>query len=150
MSSREWRCNWSSADRPCSIYIWVIDNFVAYQGASCIRGFTVYCDFSQIKDWVCYRGSRHSSLIFKWIKPRHSRYRDSYVKDKTVARPSYLLHRDPMLVRRYLKIGMCMCVFLNISKESLNQETVPKYYIRQQMPYLYPVTVTYIFLLGIC
>ena len=28
--SREWRCSWSSADRRCFNYIWVIDNFVAY------------------------------------------------------------------------------------------------------------------------
>ena len=26
--SREWRCRWSSADRRCSKYIWVIDNFI--------------------------------------------------------------------------------------------------------------------------
>ena len=25
---REWRCNWSSADRRCSDYIWVINNFL--------------------------------------------------------------------------------------------------------------------------
>ena len=41
MLSREWRCSWSSADRRCSNYIWVIDNFIAYKGASYIRGFTV-------------------------------------------------------------------------------------------------------------
>ena len=28
--SRERRCSWSSADRRCSNYIWVIDNFIAY------------------------------------------------------------------------------------------------------------------------
>ena len=27
--SREWRCRWSSADRRCSNYIWVIDNAIA-------------------------------------------------------------------------------------------------------------------------
>ena len=30
VSSREWRCSCSSADRRCSNYIWVIDNFIAY------------------------------------------------------------------------------------------------------------------------
>ena len=39
--SREWRCSWSSADRRCSNYIWVIDNFIAYCGASYIRDLTV-------------------------------------------------------------------------------------------------------------
>ena len=40
--SWEWRCSWSSADRRCSNYISVINNFTAYQGATYIRGFTVY------------------------------------------------------------------------------------------------------------
>ena len=41
--SWEWRCrcSWSSADRRCSNYIWVINNFIAYWGATYIRGFTV-------------------------------------------------------------------------------------------------------------
>ena len=29
MLSREWRCSWSSADRRCSNYIWVINNLIA-------------------------------------------------------------------------------------------------------------------------
>ena len=29
----EWRCSWSSADRRCSNYIWVINNLIAYRGA---------------------------------------------------------------------------------------------------------------------
>ena len=28
--SREWRCSWSSADRRCCNYIWVINNCIAY------------------------------------------------------------------------------------------------------------------------
>ena len=39
--SREWRCSWSSADRRCSNYIWVIDSSIAYQGPSYIRDLTV-------------------------------------------------------------------------------------------------------------
>ena len=39
--SRSLRCSWSSADRRCSNYIWVIDNFIAYWGASYIRDLTV-------------------------------------------------------------------------------------------------------------
>ena len=41
MSSQEWRCSWSSADRRCSNYIWVNDNFIAYWGSTYIRDFTV-------------------------------------------------------------------------------------------------------------
>ena len=39
--SWEWRCSWSSADRRCSNYIWVINNFIANSGATYIRGLTV-------------------------------------------------------------------------------------------------------------
>ena len=39
--SREWRCSWSSADRQCSNYIWVINKIIAYQGATYIRDLTV-------------------------------------------------------------------------------------------------------------
>ena len=39
--SRGWRCSWSSADRRCSNYIWVINRLVVYQGATYIRGLTV-------------------------------------------------------------------------------------------------------------
>ena len=28
--SGEWRCSWSSADRRCSSYVWVISNLIAY------------------------------------------------------------------------------------------------------------------------
>ena len=38
---REWRSSWSSADRRCSNYIWVIKNVIAYLGATNIRDFTV-------------------------------------------------------------------------------------------------------------
>ena len=40
--SRELRCSWGSADRRCSNYIWVINNFIAFSCASYIRGLTVY------------------------------------------------------------------------------------------------------------
>ena len=40
MLSREWRCSWSSVDRWCSNYIWMINNFIA-QGVTHIRGFMV-------------------------------------------------------------------------------------------------------------
>ena len=40
--SREWRYSWSSADRRCSKYIWVINNLIANSGAPYIRDLTVY------------------------------------------------------------------------------------------------------------
>ena len=41
MLSREWRCSWSSADRRCSNYIWVINNLIAQSSASYIRDLAV-------------------------------------------------------------------------------------------------------------
>ena len=42
VSSWEWRCSWSNADRRCSNYIWVTNNIIAHKGASYIRDLTVY------------------------------------------------------------------------------------------------------------
>ena len=42
VSSRKWRRSWSSADGRCSNYIWVINNSIAYLGASIIRGWRRY------------------------------------------------------------------------------------------------------------
>ena len=39
--SREWRCSWSSADRRCSNYSWVGNDFIAYQGVAYIRDLMV-------------------------------------------------------------------------------------------------------------
>ena len=36
-----WKCSWSSADRRCSNYIWVINSLISHKGASYIRDFTV-------------------------------------------------------------------------------------------------------------
>ena len=36
------RCSWSSTDRRCSNYIWVINTFIAYYGATYIRGLTYW------------------------------------------------------------------------------------------------------------
>ena len=43
--SQEGRCSWSSTDRRCSNYIWVISSFIAYWGVTYIRGLTVvFCE----------------------------------------------------------------------------------------------------------
>ena len=39
--SWEWRCNWSSADRRCSNYIWVMKKCIANSCVSYIRGLTI-------------------------------------------------------------------------------------------------------------
>ena len=40
--NQTWRCSWSSANRQWSNYIWVINNIIAYKGATYIRGLMVY------------------------------------------------------------------------------------------------------------
>ena len=39
--SQKWRCSWSSANRGCSNYIWLIIIFIAYKGAPYIRSLRV-------------------------------------------------------------------------------------------------------------
>ena len=36
--SWEWRCSWSSTDRRCSNYIWIINNFIAYKDVTYFYG----------------------------------------------------------------------------------------------------------------
>ena len=43
--SREWRCSWSSDDRRCSNYIWVINTLIVRWGATYIKKLTVYLRF---------------------------------------------------------------------------------------------------------
>ena len=40
--SKKLKCSWSSADSRCSNYIWVINKFIAYKGATYIRGLPVH------------------------------------------------------------------------------------------------------------
>ena len=64
--SWEWRCSWSSAGRRYSNYIWVINNFDAYTGATYIRGFRVGSGISV--SWLMSRlsGATPSSQIIPY------------------------------------------------------------------------------------
>ena len=74
--SWEWRCCWSSADRRCSNYIWVINNFITYWGENYIRGFTVIifiivaCDCLSMSIFNCAFGVRHGWTITSSQKSR--------------------------------------------------------------------------------
>ena len=57
MLSREWRCSWSSADRRCSNYIWLINNLIAHWSAPYIRDLTVRTRPPKIQ-FSCCRISR--------------------------------------------------------------------------------------------
>ena len=55
--SWEWRCSWSSADRRCSNYIWVINNCIAYYILEVLR----YLFVSIIRDDVSKEAWLNSS-----------------------------------------------------------------------------------------
>ena len=66
--SWEWRCSWSSADRRCSNYIWLINNLIAYQSASYIRDLTVVRIVIQTLNWKENKSVKtifHSSRLVK-------------------------------------------------------------------------------------
>ena len=57
---REWRCSWRSADRRCSNYICVINNFIAYLCAAYIKGLAVYGLSLGPSNWITPRGGTPS------------------------------------------------------------------------------------------
>ena len=70
MLSREWSCSWSSADRRCSNYIWVINNLIAYLSAAYIRDLTVlsWCHICKSRPFIEDRAPFvYGCLIFKWF-----------------------------------------------------------------------------------
>ena len=65
--SREWRCSWSSVDRRCSNYIWVINNFIT-SGVPYIRDFMVVFNMFPISNWhvtipLCWGASKGTRKI---------------------------------------------------------------------------------------
>ena len=79
--SWEWRRSWSSTDRLCSNYIWVINKFIAYQPAPYIRGLTVclFCIKSIRLDGPEDRHLRNSSFgghvtAVTWPRSRFTGY----------------------------------------------------------------------------
>ena len=69
--SREWRCSWSSADRRCSNYIWVINNFIACYDVSHFRALMVL-QSSIFKIFTCFRTNLRCYLFpNKWSFSHH-------------------------------------------------------------------------------
>ena len=96
--SREWRCSWSSADRRCSNYIWVMDNFIALQGASYIRDLTVSSFLTShiAQNWQAFR---------KWMLAQFLSIADngvSLVVNNEVRYLFLVLHAIPWLPVRVL------------------------------------------------
>ena len=62
--SQECRCSWGRADRRCSNYIWVINNFNVYQGTSYIGGLTVLIIYCGKFGWG---NMSHPSHVFSYF-----------------------------------------------------------------------------------
>ena len=86
--SWEWRCSWSSADRRCSNYISVINNFIAHKGVTYIRDLTIhvqhcktnfqilYGDITYIPMWCIYK----QSICYRQISNiRHTKFQNFLV-----------------------------------------------------------------------
>ena len=65
MLSGDWRCSWSSADRRCSNYIWVINNLTVYYSAFYIRDMTVVAEIRMLLERLI------SSIGFLILLRRH-------------------------------------------------------------------------------
>ena len=97
--SREWRCSCSSADRRCCDYIWVINNFIAYQSAPYIRGLTIFGIWHTIRIWT----SEAYHLVVKMTNTRFScifyiKTDEEYLRDKStyIFMPRYLYRANVM------------------------------------------------------
>ena len=58
--SRGWRCSWSSADRQCSNYIWVINNYIAYLCTTYIGGLMLVLRLTPNREHSCGWTVTHS------------------------------------------------------------------------------------------
>ena len=60
MLGQVWRCSWSSVDKRYYNYIWVIQKFIAYYGATYIRGFKV------ISSLVVHKPNTNAVAMQQW------------------------------------------------------------------------------------
>ena len=100
--SWEWRCSWSSADRRCSNYIWVINNFIAYQGAPYIRDFTVPLYLSGAFKLMCTSGSAITLCMRPANERRHYNVMSSLIGWA-------LTQNDPWWICLIISILMAWC-----------------------------------------
>ena len=106
--SREWRCSWSSADRRCSNYIWLINNFIANSGVSYIRGLTVYI--------ICRCYQAH--VLPKWVAHHNKNMVSDQRGKKSVIKPRGTLswYFQPNVMQHLMRqlilpfIQMCMSI----------------------------------------
>ena len=64
--SRESWCSWRSVDRRCSNFIWVINKFIAYLGATYIRGLRVCLIIPLLDIWGNLHGCIYLHIPTNW------------------------------------------------------------------------------------
>ena len=110
--SKLWRCCWSSADRRCSNYIWMMNNYVAYSGVAYFRGLMV-----PLYQLVCIiRMGEHP-----WFNINISSYqqRKSHCGDKTVITLSYL-HTGISFIGKMVSLyGICPQISIVLKSQYL-------------------------------
>ena len=67
--SKKWKCSWSSTDRRCSNYIWVIIKVIADWGAAYIRSLAVIKLKSSIYIWIFHRLCSFRISSTNYLKP---------------------------------------------------------------------------------
>ena len=84
--SWEWRCNWSSADRRCSNYISVMNNFIAYKGVPYIRDLIGVVSIKTIHEKLWIKSIFNKVNFFvtlnlsNWMAPGLGRVHKSWVR----------------------------------------------------------------------
>ena len=96
--SREWRCSWSSADRRCSSYIWVITIVIAYQSMAYIRGLTVSPKWYQhvTFDLIICKSLISYKIFLPCCTFSNAVWRYNFICRLNIKMSSYQ-YRDPML-----------------------------------------------------
>ena len=103
---QEWRCSWSSADRRCSNYIWVMNDYIAYKDATYIRGLTVKTIFlDEVNSIIMIRWLWGCIMIFIMGIPTLVRWsRDP--KDKNWMNAGHFGEKNHNIIME-LTVGQC-------------------------------------------
>ena len=98
--SREWICSWSSADRRCSNYIWVINHLIVYKGVTYIRGLMVIFSRIFIMIWPittrtwCYIWLENNSLLSMELIYHENACSSTYLKVFISLLPKFCIFRN--------------------------------------------------------
>ena len=92
--SREWRCSWRSAERRCSNYIWVINNFIVCKGAPYIRGLTVVIICLTV-DLIKLHTNTETNYVFQDVRVFCSVF--NVLKDTVIIVTNSILTRYPSM-----------------------------------------------------